>query len=680
MKGQSKSKEERRESRRTRLTRLVAVILALLMISGGLTTIIYYLITFASAADDVSLSQLNSEYTVAVGLMYGDGTTVGFETSTTAGYVVGEQTMAGERGFRPLWRLDAKTVSVTLDNNLSKSHMTYSVAGSSPVYVGGWHVELKEQFTYENTAGAQAFYASVAAALNNAGLMYDVFPVWRDGSLRIRVGCWISADGANGDVGIITAALAGVTSAGAEAVGPSSTAVSMVDPYTDTVLFEYDDPTGATALGLKAYSADGSAAYIKTPAANLYSGVFAYKPNAYGVALTNILPLEEYVAGVVPYEISNSWPVEVIKAFSITVRSYVISNKGRHMASYGFDVCNDQHCQVYKGQGRVNDSVRNAVAATAGKVLTYNGAICTTYYSSSTGGSTVNSGDAWGGANRPYLAAKLTPWEDYMNHYNGFWTVEVSPTELCAYLRGKGYDFYDAIASVTPVEIVDGSTYVYRLKITDIHGNSVTLKNTDVIRSTLGKYLNSANFVVGRGSVEYTEATIAKPAGSTTEPEEISEDKNYGYTDLSSYTVITADGVEVGSILGYVGAITGDGAIMYGRASVFAICADNAEAFENASTGAASIDTAAAETTAAETTAETYAPSDAPAAYTTGTAVKTAYASSADNFIFVGKGWGHGVGMSQYGAKDLAEQGYSYDYILKAYFNDTVITDYRSLS
>ncbi|MBQ7828086.1 MAG: hypothetical protein IJ386_07455, partial [Clostridia bacterium] len=46
---------------------------------------------------------------------------------------------------------------------------------------------------------------------------------------------------------------------------------------------------------------------------------------------------------------------------------------------------------------------------------------------------------------------------------------------------------------------------------------------------------------------------------------------------------------------------------------------------------------------------------------------KVATASSGDNFIFAGKGWGHGVGLSQYGTKDLAEFGYTYEKILAAY-------------
>jgi stage II sporulation protein D len=47
--------------------------------------------------------------------------------------------------------------------------------------------------------------------------------------------------------------------------------------------------------------------------------------------------------------------------------------------------------------------------------------------------------------------------------------------------------------------------------------------------------------------------------------------------------------------------------------------------------------------------------------------------SSIASYDFVGKGSGHGVGMSQYGAKGLAENGYTYEQILKHYFIGTSI-------
>src|SRR5918996_2381732 len=42
---------------------------------------------------------------------------------------------------------------------------------------------------------------------------------------------------------------------------------------------------------------------------------------------------------------------------------------------------------------------------------------------------------------------------------------------------------------------------------------------------------------------------------------------------------------------------------------------------------------------------------------------------TASTFLFGGKGWGHGVGMSQYGALGLANEGATYDQILRHYYS-----------
>ncbi len=47
--------------------------------------------------------------------------------------------------------------------------------------------------------------------------------------------------------------------------------------------------------------------------------------------------------------------------------------------------------------------------------------------------------------------------------------------------------------------------------------------------------------------------------------------------------------------------------------------------------------------------------------------------TSSDKWLIVGKGYGHNVGMSQYGAYAMGQQGYSYDQILKFYYTGVTI-------
>ena len=65
--------------------------------------------------------------------------------------------------------------------------------------------------------------------------------------------------------------------------------------------------------------------------------------------------------------------------------------------------------------------------------------------------------------------------------------------------------------------------------------------------------------------------------------------------------------------------------------------------------------------------------------YSVTTETKTAVASNPNNFIFVGKGYGHGAGLSQYGAKTLADLGYDYEHIINAYFTGVEIVYYKTL-
>ena len=51
-----------------------------------------------------------------------------------------------------------------------------------------------------------------------------------------------------------------------------------------------------------------------------------------------------------------------------------------------------------------------------------------------------------------------------------------------------------------------------------------------------------------------------------------------------------------------------------------------------------------------------------------------------DQFVLIGKGYGHGCGISQWGAKNLSEQGYSYEEIIHAYLTDVTIEPYTNVT
>ena len=117
----------------------------------------------------------------------------------------------------------------------------------------------------------------------------------------------------------------------------------------------------------------------------------------------NILPLEEYLKGVLPSEMPEGFPIEALKTQAIAARSEALFKKGIVHASEGFDFCADVHCQVYSGLTRRAPSTDRAVESTAGLVLMHGGGICDAVYSSVCGGHTEDCHRVWGGEPKSYL-------------------------------------------------------------------------------------------------------------------------------------------------------------------------------------------------------------------------------------------------------------------------------------
>ena len=648
---------------------------------GGAAYILFSMLASPVGAEDVygmngvldaSLLRDNADVLVRVGLLYGDDVEVEFQIRTGNGFTVGIEDLEGDKSFTEIWELDENVISCLSDANIAKENGIYSIAkGYNDTYIGGYHVQIdcddldREEF--------ETFFSLAEYLLSGYGL--NVIPAYIYTGYAVRIGDFATWEDA---ARYLEPVMSLFDDRVVSVVAPTRNAVAVMDSYTEKLLFEYDCGLNSV-IGFRAHEDENGNAYMMTPAGNEYDGVFAFKRfvdnRNDGVSLINVLPLEAYIAGVLPFEISNSWPIEVQKEFAITVRSFTLTHLGTQKhAFYGFDLCNTTCCEVYKGAGRINDAVMEAVGGTLGKVICYNGDIVTSYYSSTVGGVTVSAADCWGGSEVPYLQPIETPWEDYMNHANGFWTCEVSPAELLERLHKAGYnELTGSIADIQIEELAHNSTYVKKLGVTDTSGNHITITYTDKVRTSLTPYVNSANFVVGRGSVEYTEATVAPNSGSgsggTTPGAPVPQkDKSEGLVDSDEIYVLTSSSYDRISYDGELSILTADGEVGCTRKTVFAATKETAEAYIGSEYGSIA--------DYAENS-DNFVPSETED--TNGDVVyKTAYANDPNNFIFVGKGWGHGVGMSQWGCYDLAVQGKKYDEIIKAYFPMITIVDYHT--
>lgn len=118
-------------------------------------------------------------------------------------------------------------------------------------------------------------------------------------------------------------------------------------------------------------------------------------PGNNSLTIINHVDLDNYVAGVVEAESGYSAPEEYYKIQAIMCRTFAIESKGKHKAD-GYDLCDREHCQVFKGRNNRKPEIKLAVAATSGIVLvdSTNKPIFAAYHSNC-GGQTDYSENVW---------------------------------------------------------------------------------------------------------------------------------------------------------------------------------------------------------------------------------------------------------------------------------------------
>ena len=128
---------------------------------------------------------------------------------------------------------------------------------------------------------------------------------------------------------------------------------------------------------------------------NLYCGDLSVTVTENGLRPVLRIQMEDYLRGVVAYEMSDSFPREALKAQAVAARTYALQRKwtaGRR----DYDVVDTTADQVYKGWDPEYQNVIAAVDATRGVVGVYDGAPAICYYTASNGGQTALPSQIWG--------------------------------------------------------------------------------------------------------------------------------------------------------------------------------------------------------------------------------------------------------------------------------------------
>ena len=549
---------------------------------------------------------------VRVGLAYGSGALVNANLENNTGYGSGYRMgyFDDDLDFVELAWTDEDETQITMvkTQNTWVNGTSYSNSDNGGDVIGCYHVLVESGYrSYEQAAADAQEYR-------------DGFVAWIDGDYQVRAGSYTSRQEAED----------AAQSLGGTVAGTSSYAVNVTRTGTAEILFQFD---GGDDLALGVMPDVTGADTVRTWFKGYrYYGGFRYERIGGGaLTVVNIVDLETYIKGVVPYEMSSSWPLEALKVQAVCARSYAYINihSGKH-TSYHFDVCNTTDCQAYYGAGTNSSSYQatertdQAVDETAGEYAWYDGQVIEAFYSSSHGGASESVYNVWGTSleQYPYLCGVEDPYEADMASKNSYssWTVSYTSSELAQRLENYGYDASSGIESLTLTYSDLGNVIQVRVNYRD--GGSDTIRPSSM-RSVFG--ISSIRFTVNGQAASSGSGTTSSSGGGLTAN---------GSTSLDSqgtYTVISGSGSLSQAGLDGLYAISGSGSIT--------------PAEDAASGGGSGTDTP------------------------TGTQVTV----SGSSYSFQGSGNGHQLGLSQYGAWAMAERGFTYDEIIEFYYPGTYV-------
>lgn len=360
-----------------------------------------------------------------------------------------------------------------------------------------------------------------------------------------------------------------------------------------------------------------------------YRGNFSLLTNGY---VLNILDLEEYLYGVVGQELTYSYPEEALRAQAIVARSYAYFNMG---GTY-YDVGRSTADQVYGGYtaetAAGGDVIVAAVDSTAHEVLYYDGKVVEALYCSSAGGYTEDNENVWGGQAQPYLRGVASPYDANYNYMD--WQVDYSASKLAelakAQMKRTGQD--GSFGNFVYLEIsylgADGQqTRSGRAtKVTMVGSGAKVVAENDAVRQMLG--LRSNLFAV--------KDSVITPAAK---PEQQAEQ------------VVTGDEVYVLNASGNLQKRSWADVIAQDASDAWQQLGDLAKAFLQSSSGQYAL--GSGQSTSGD---------EKPAVQ------KPATVTVTGGVTLVGSGYGHGVGLSQFGAVGMAKDGYSAMEILRHYY------------
>ena len=357
--------------------------------------------------------------------------------------------------------------------------------------------------------------------------------------------------------------------------------------------------------------------------------------------LLNVLDVEQYLCGVLPAEVGASWPDEALRAQAISARTYVLK-QSMNRADKGYDVVDTDSDQLYKGAGVETAKTNNAVSSTAGEILTYGKELAHTYFHSDSGGHTADISDVWG-SKIPYLTG-VPEVVSYKSPVST-WNARISASKIQNAIRKITGSDIGNITEIQVSEVDDGGRAVTMTFIGS--KGSKTIKASQFRTTIDPRTLKSTMFTPSGGAFNVNNDLTPSGLVSQKSRQNTSSSSSSGLTfeEEQGIAQMTAEGVFTSTEL--VDMLTNP---------------DKKKNYYQIGLGRST------RTKAPAQTAQTAKPRS-----------KYGYSieKSGSDFVFYGRGWGHGVGLCQWGAMAMAEQGYTAEKILTHYYPGTSVRRFK---
>lgn len=375
--------------------------------------------------------------------------------------------------------------------------------------------------------------------------------------------------------------------------------------------------------------------------------------------VVNYVGIEAYVVGVLAGEVPSTWPEESLKAQAVAARSYVLYQVEHH-GGHDWDVYATDKDQVYDGTAGEVASILRAVHATRGEVLTYEGKIIKAYFHSTCGGHTEDAANVFGEP-APYLVGVADPYCKDAPYQQ--WSREFSAAYLRRVLSQGGRQKLGTLLAVKAGRRSASGRLQDVVIVYD--GGQETIPAAELRRLLGYREMRSTYFDIRvKKSVAQMVAvrTVALAPVAPVAPVAHSEDDDSSVETIEPVTLVVRP--EEGF---YV--IAGDKSLQTNRAgNAFAATSEGILRTFAMRPGLTIVGLLRHDSVAHTSHHRNDRVTSRPAS---GPDVAMQMKMVPVLLLFTGRGWGHGVGMCQWGARGMAQLGFGYRDILKHYYPTT---------